>query len=1069
MRKNALAALCMNAWCIAAMSLCLNQVEAQQKGATSSGISSGTSSATISGISSVTSSRINTGIGSGFNSADQNPFSNLRFRFLGPDGNRACAVVGEPGNPNVSYVGAASGGIFKTSNAGVSWQPVFDDMDNSAIGALAISESNPKQVWAGTGETFIIRPAHPNGNGIYKSTDAGKTWKNMGLKNTVRISKVLVSPTDSNTVYVAALGHTGGPQQERGVYKTTDGGVTWNRVLFVDENTGCSDISINPKDPNNLVAAMWQVQMNTWNLNSGGPGSGFYKTTDGGKTWKQMTNGLPGGPNKIIGKTSIDIAASNPNTIYALVEAQAPGLYKSTDGGESWKLMLENHSLAQRGPYYTRVRVSSQDENKLYTISVTIMESRDGGKTFNGNGSYAPGGDNHEIWFDPKDANRIMVAHDGCMNMTFNGGRNWKNVNLPIAQMYHVALDEMVPYHIMGNRQDGYSYRTEAISRTGSIPLSSWESVGGCESGFAQADPFDPKIIWSGCYDGGLDVTDTRTGLSHDVRPWPQAGYGVAPADMKYRWHWNFPMALSRHQRGAVYVGSQYVHKTTDGGQTWKVISPDLTTNTKSHQQSSGGIVSDNLMTFDGCTLFAIAESPIKKGMIWVGSNDGQVQLTTNDGASWTNLTANLNLPAWGTISNIDPSNFDAGTAYVTVHFQQQADFKAYLYKTSDFGKHWTNIGQKLPESNSGFVHFVKEDPAQKGLIFVGTDNALYVSPDDGGQWLQLKNNLPPSPVYHLAIQKNFRDLAVATYGRGFYILDDITPIREWSKRLATSKTSLYPLRPAYRFNFKGANHDGGGSVRGENPPYGASINYFLADTLQTAPKVFVLGPLGDTIRTIKGSNLKGVNRVWWDLAHEELKMPSLKTKPKGKDFVKMDATGSRLMYVPDLDIGPGMEPIRVPNGSYQVLLKTDAGIEKQMLQVLQDPNAGSTKEAIAAQYALGKDLRASIKACFDLIAEMEIKRAALLKENSAKSLALEQQVYALESKLFDTHQTGARWDEFRNPVQITERLLAISKESQTYGADFAPTTQQLQMTKNLKDQFKAILTDYQQLKKDLP
>lgn len=996
------------------------------------------------------------------------PFSELRFRFIGPDGNRAIAVVGEPGNSMVSYVGAASGGIFKTIDGGIKWNPIFDEMDNSAIGALAISETNPNQIWAGTGETFLIRPAHPNGNGIYKSTDAGKTWKNMGLKETVRISRVIVSPTDSNTVYVAALGHANGPQQERGVYKTINGGTTWQRVLFVDENTGCSDLSINPKNPENLVAAMWQLEMKTWNLNSGGPGSGFYKTTDGGKTWKAMTNGLPGGPNHIIGKTSIDIAASNPTTIYALVDDKSPGVYKSVDAGESWKLMHENHSLAQRAPYYTRLRVSSQDENKLYTISVTIMESLDGAKTFNGNGNYDPGGDNHEIWFDPKNANRIMVAHDGCMNMTYNGGKSWKNVNLPIAQMYHVAVDDMVPYHVMGNRQDGYSYRTAGISMQGSIPLGLWEGVGGCESGFAQPDPFDNKIVWSGCYDGGLDVTDTRTGLSHDVRPWPETGYGWAPADVKYRWHWNFPMALSKHEKGAVYVGSQHVHKTTNGGMSWKLISPDLTTNNKSHQKNSGGINSDNLMTFDGCTLYAIAESPVKKGVLWTGSNDGQIQVTLNDGVSWTNVTANFpNLAPWGTVSNIDPSSFNAATAYVSIHYQMTGDFKPYIFKTTDYGKHWKEIGQNLPGGNSAFVHFIKEDPVQKGLLFVGTDNALYVSPDDGGQWIQLKKNLPPSPVYHIAIQKNFRDLAIATYGRGFYILDDITPIREWSKDVLKNKTGLYPLRNAYRFNMKTGIHTEGGSMAtGENPPYGASINYFLADTLLVEPKVFVLNTKGDTIQTIKGSNKKGINRVWWNLAHADIVLPMLKTKPPGKAFVKLDSTGSRQMYVPDLDIGPGLEAPRVPVGVYTVVLKTNKEQLKQSLTVLQDPNAQSSLADINAQYKLGMDVYKQINTSIKLIASMEIKRAALLKDASTNALTQEQNIFVIEKKLFDVYQTGARWDDFRNPTRITEHLLAIAKECLTSGADFAPGTQHIQMVENLKAQLKQVAEEYEKLKK---
>lgn len=993
-------------------------------------------------------------------------FASMPFRFIGPDGNRTIAVVGEPGNPMVSYVGAASGGIFKTIDGGINWKPIFDDMDNSSIGALAIAPGNTQQVWAGTGETFVIRPAHANGNGIYKSSDGGKTWENRGLKQTVLISKVIVDPTDTNTVYVAAMGHMHGPQQERGVYKTTDGGKNWERILFVDVNTGCSDLSLNAKNPKNLVAAMWQVDIKTWNLNSGGPGSGFYKTTDGGKTWQVMNNGLPGGISHPVGKTSIDIAQSNPSTMYALVEDKAPAVYKSVDGGDHWKLMYEANSLAQRAPYYTRLRVSSQDENKLYTICVTVMESRDGAKTFNGNGTYAPGGDNHDIWFDPKDANRIMVAHDIGMNSTMNGGKSWESTIFPIAQMYHVAVDDMVPYHVMGNRQDGYSYRTAAISMQGSIPLGLWEGVGGCESGFAQPDPFDNNIIYSGCYDGGLDVTDVRTGYSHDIRAWPEAGYGWAPADMKYRWHWNFPIAASKHQKGVVYVGSQYVHKTNNRGMSWNIISPDLTTNDKSHQQNSGGMNSDNLMTFDGCTLYVIAESPIQSGLLWTGTNDGQVNLTLNDGKTWTNVTSNLKkIAPWGTIRSIDPSNFEKGTAYISITYQQLGDFKPYVFKTSDFGKTWTSIGEGIPFSNSSFVHSIKEDPSQKGLLYAGTDNGLYISPDDGKTWVQLKNNLPPAPIYYLAIQKNFRDLVIATYGRGFYILDDLTPIREWSKNVAQNSIRLYAPRNAYRFNKKSGIHSERSMTTGNNPPYGASINYFLPDTSAAKTMVYILNQKGDTINQMEGTRKKGVNRIWWDLAHQEIVLPPLKTMPDNKDFVKLDKEGNRRMFIYDLDIGPGLEPIKVPAGIYTVVLKSGTTISKQNLTVLRDPNSESSDSDIHAQYVFGLDLNKQINNCLSLITSLEIERAALLKEASPSGVAKEKTRYDLEKKLFDIHSTGARMDVFRNPAQILERLLTITKESQTYGADFAPTTQQKLVFTALKKQLNLIEEAYKKLK----
>jgi len=992
-------------------------------------------------------------------------FSALPFRFIGPDGNRAIAVVGEPGNPMVSYVGAASGGIFKTTDAGVHWKPIFDKMDNSSIGALAIAASNPQQIWAGTGETFVIRPAHANGNGMYKSSDGGKTWQNKGLKETVLISKVIVDPTDTNIVYVAAMGHMHGPQQDRGVYKTINGGESWERILFVDENTGCIDLSLNSKDPKNLVAAMWQVDIKTWNLNSGGPGSGFYKTNDGGKTWQLMQNGLPGGVHHPVGKTSIDFAQSNPSTIYALVEDKVPGLYKSTDGGEHWKLMYEGHSMAQRAPYYTRVRVSSQDENKLYTICVTIMESKDGGKSFNGEGSYEPGGDNHDIWFDPKDAKRMMVAHDGCLNMSFNAGQTWNNINLPIAQMYHVAVDNAIPYHVMGNRQDGYSYRTAAISMQGSIPLGLWEGVGGCESGFAQPDPFDNNIVWSGCYDGGLDVTDVRTGYSHDVRPWPEAGYGWAPADMKYRWHWNYPMALSKHQKGVVYVGSQYVHKTSNKGMSWTIISPDLTTNDKTHQQNSGGMNSDNLMTFDGCTLYVIAESPVKQGVLWTGSNDGQIQVTQNEGKTWTNVTANIKgIAPWGTIRSIDPSNFDAGTVYISISYQQLGDFKPYIFKTSNYGKTWKAIGAGIPASNSSFVHSIKEDPSQKGLLYAGTDNGLYISPDDGASWVQLKNNLPPAPIYYIAIQKNFRDLVLATYGRGFYILDDLTPIRAWSQGQFNQNKLLAP-KQAYRFNYKTGIHSASSLVTGSNPPYGASINYYLADSVKENPSIIILNQKGDTIQTIAGNKTKGLHRAWWNLAHTSIELPALKTIPDQKNYLHLDSNGNRKMFIYDLNIGPGLEPIRVPPGVYTVVLKIGSNLQKQSLNVLNDPNLNSNIAAIEAQYALGKQLLNSINTCLSLIKRMEINRAKCLKINTDQSNAQEQMIYNLEKQLFDVHLTGARMDIFRNPARILERLLSISTESQTQGADYAPTTQQKLVYQALNSQLKKVEAAYLQLK----
>ena len=1012
---------------------------------------------------------------------DSSLFRQLHFRFIGPDGNRAIAVAGVPGDRNIAYVGAASGGIFKTEDAGITWRSIFDSTDNSTVGALAIAPSDPRQVWAGTGETFLIRPAEAMGNGVYKSTNAGRTWKNMGLAATGRISRVIVHPTDPNIVYVASLGNTHAPQQERGVYKTTDGGKTWERILFVDTNTGCSDLSIDPQHPDILYAAMWQITFNTWQLNSGGPGSGIFRSKDAGKTWQRLTNGLPGGPSRPVGKTSVDVAYSNPNIVYALIEDKDPGLYRSEDGGDSWKRVFTSHSMAQRASYYTRVRVSTGSPDNVFTICVTVMESKNGGKSFNGNnenGDYRPGGDTHDMWFDPKDPSRAMVAHDGCMNMTFNGGKTWQNVNLPIAQMYHVAVDNQVPYYVYGNKQDATSYRGPSNSLQGGIPLSLWTVVGGCESGYAQPDPVDNNIIWSGCYDGGLDRMDLLTGHIRDVRAWPEAGYGYPPAEMKYRWHWNYPMTISRHNHNKVYIGSQYVHVTTNEGQSWKVISPDLTTNDKSHQQSSGGVSTDNLFTFDGCTLYSIAESPVKEGIVWTGSNDGLVQVTRDDGQHWENVTANIpGLPKWSTIRCIDPSNFDEATAYICVDAQFIGDFKPYIYKTTDLGKTWSLISGNLPPSNSSFVHQIKEDPGKKGLLWAGTDNALYFSPDDGLHWIHLKNNLPPVPVYGIAIQANFKDLVLGTYGRGFYILDDITPIRDLSTEIRNSEAYLFPLRKAYRFRPRESIHAERNSSSGQNPPYGASINYYLKDSVRDTVKVIVLDDAGKTIQQIRATNSPGINRVWWDLGLQPYVLPPLRTRPEDADWVKLDSNGERAMVIYDLDIGPGLPTTKVLPGTYTIVLRIGNKEWRQPIEVLRDPHTVGSDDDIRQQYVFGTEIYGSIQHVLHMIDTLEILRGKALnaapgitnKKQKEKLLAWEKRLYEAESLLHDTHATGARQDIFRSPAQLLERFLTISKESISGGSDFRPTDQHREVYSLLSGRLESATAKYEAVLRDFP
>ncbi len=1001
---------------------------------------------------------------------DPSIFKNMKYRFIGPEGNRAIAIAGEPGNPMVNYIGAASGGIFKTDDGGVTWKPIFDEQAVSSIGSIALAPTNPSMVWAGTGETFVIRPAHSIGNGIYLSKDAGKTWTNMGLEKTGRIGRVVVHPKNENVVFAAALGHTYGPQQDRGVYKTKDGGKTWNRVLFVDENTGAADLAIDPQNPNIIYAAMWSIHINTWGLRSGGAGGGIYRSIDGGEKWEPMSaKGLPGGKNHPVGKTAVAIAPSNPKRVYALFEDKSPALYRTDNGGESWELMSNNHDMAERAPYYTRMAVSSDNPDELYFLSVRFAQSLDGGKTLEKKPPRG-GGDNHDMWIDPTDANRMMVAHDGCASISLNRGKTFRSVVLPIAQMYHVETDNHIPYYVYGNRQDGWSYRGPSNSLQGYIPNGLWRGVGGCESGFARPDPFDNNIIWSGCYDGGLQRHDLTTGHSREVRVWPEAGYGWAPSEMKYRWHWNFPLSFSLHTPHRVYVGSQFVHQSDDGGQSWQVISPDLTTNDKTHQQSSGGIAIDNLMTFDGSTLFAIEESKIQKGLIWTGSNDGQVNLTQDGGKTWTNVSKNINVPPWGTIANIEPSRHDRATAYISVDLHQMADFDPYIFKTSDYGKTWKKISDGIPKSILSFVHVVREDPKQKGLLYAGTDNAVYFSSDDGGNWIQLQNNLPPAPVYWLTIQEEFDDLVIATYGRGYWIMDDIGPIRQFSNVVAASPSHVFELRNPYRFQeVEAIKTDGPSFNAGQNPPYGVPINYYLADSVAQNVEITIFNEAQEVVRSIEGTKGAGINRVWWDLRYEPTFKPKLRTKPPGRPWVEMNGEGWRPLVTWDLDLWQGQLGPRVTPGKYSVKVKIGDNEFIKSIQVLKDPNTVGTIETIREQVEFSLQLRDAMNTVVEMIDRVEWIRKELeeiiptIKNGKLKSelVALQEKSQGIAGKLYDIHLTGAREDAFRSPMQLYGRLSALASDITANGVDFKPTNQQGEVYGILKDRLVRVQQEY--------
>lgn len=1001
--------------------------------------------------------------------AEGNPLAQLHYREIGPGGNRVAAVVGEPGNPMVIYAGAADGGIWKTSDGGVTWAPVFDHEKVSAIGALAIAPSDHNTVWAGTGETWIIRNNYSMGDGIYKSTDGGATWQPMGLELTGHIGRIIVNPKDANIVYACAMGQAFRPQQERGIYRTEDGGKTWKRVLFVNEDTGCSELSLDAHDPNTLVAGMWQIAIHSWGEESGGPGGGVYISHDGGDTWKKLADhGLPGA-DKPVGKVAVQIAPSDSNRIYALIQEDTPRFYRSDDRGNTWKVVNQLHVLSERSPYYTRFAVAPDDENFIFFVAVTIVYSRDGGQTL-ADDITIPAGDVHDVWYDPLDPNRVMVAHDHGISVSLNREKTYATFTFPIAQMYHAFTDDQIPYNVYGNRQDEPTFRgpsnslpAEGFGGNAGILAGDWTQIGGCEPGFTVPDWQDNNIVWSGCYNGDLTRMDLRTGQARWVSPWPMATYGWAPKDVKYRWHWTMPIAMSPHDHNRVYAGSQYVHETDDGGQSWKVISPDLTLNDKSHEENSGGISVDNLMTFEGSVLYAIAESPVKAGVIWTGSTDGQVNVTEDGGKNWTNVTKNIkDLPPWGTIFRVEPSNFDAGTAYIVDNLREgSGDYNPYVYKTSDYGKTWKSISADIPKSVNSSVQTIVEDPVRKGMLFLGTSNFVYVSWDDGDHWTLLRNNMPPAPVSWLTIQKRYNDLVVATYGRGFWILDDITPLRDWDK-VQNEDVHFFKPRPAYRYReFKNAREN---MLRndlqvGDNPPSGADLNYSLHAAAKKV-EISIVSSSGETIRTLKGSTEAGINRVWWDLRYEAPTVVKLRNSPPGEPWVKNGAEGWRpLVHWRNYDSGPKVAP-----GTYTVKLKVDGKELSQTLEILRDPQDLGTAQDIQANTEFLLQIRKEMNQSADTINHIEWARKQLadmqtmLGENHgdaavvAAAKELEKNMESVEERFFPLALTGRTEDAFRAPTRLYGDLtnLAFLVDG---GADLPPTDQAVAVNNELQQQ----------------
>ena len=1018
-----------------------------------------------------------------FGGANQDSF---HFRFVGPTvGNRVASVAGVAGDLNTYYAGAASGGVWKSSDGGNRWDPVFDKEPAAAIGALAVAQSDPNDVWVGTGEAWAIRDTDVMGNGVYKSTDAGKTWTHMGLDATGRIGRIIVNPTNPDVVFVCALGRTTGPQPERGVYRTIDGGKNWDRVLFVDENTGCSGLSMDPENSQTLFAGTWQVEMHTYAELSGGPGSGVYVSHDGGTTWKHIEgHGLPKSP---LGKIDVAVASTNSDRVYALIQTADQGsVWRSDDGGENWRVVNWQRTLIGRAGYYIRIAVSPGDENEVYIANSSFFRSLDGGENFQ---EVPWGGDNHDIWVDPKNPDHFALTNDGGLMITTVHGRGFHRVSLPIGQMYHVAVDDQIPYDVYSNMQDDGNMRGPSTSfgfAFGGGDQPGWDhAMGGCESGWTLPDLSNADIVWATCYGDEVTVWNAKTKMAHSVSPWAHT-LDSPPNEAKYRCHWTPPMAIDPFDNDTVYYGCQVIFKTSNGGQSWNVISPDLSTNDPSRIISSGGLVGDNLGQFYGEVVFAIAPSKIQKGLIWAGTNDGQVWYTKAGGGNWTNVTKNISgLPAWGQVSSIEPSHFAPGTAYVSVDFRLMDNRGPYIYKTTDFGQTWTKISDGIPKSEFSNVRVVAEDPDCQGLLFAGTGNDLYYSPDDGNTWKPLDTDLPHATVSWAVVQKRFHDLVVSTYGRGLYILDDVTPLEQMAKEKSDAEVRLFTPRSAYRF------------VQGGH----AFLDYSLKSPSREPAKIEILDASGNVIRKLQSPAHPGLNRAMWDLRYEPPTLIALRTPAPDNPHIWEDPRfhGKDSRPIIHWGIEGAQEGPLVPPGKYSVRLTVAGQTLTEPLTVLRDPKSPGSDADIETSVKALLRIRDDITRTSDMVNRIEwirkqledteamlssqIGEAKSEGKTDAKAADLLKSVQGMDDKMQNVEysllaKADANSDDkyYVAAYKVYLNLIWLNAEIGTGGgdvaggADFAPTDTDMTLLEMYEKALAAATVNYRELMdKDFP